>query len=102
MVEALFQAYFLDGRDIGNRDVLVEIAREQDMDADLVADFLDKDVDVKIVSEEDIMAREMGITGVPTFLINDGFMIGGAQEPETLARLFLKVISKEEQRAAEA
>lgn len=102
IVDALFQAYFLDGRDIGDRDVLVDIARTCGMDAELVADFLTKDVDIKVVTEEDILAREMGISGVPTFLINDGFMIGGAQEPETLARLFLKVISKEEQRAAEA
>lgn len=102
IVEALFKAYFIEGRDIGNADVLVDIAKSCGMDADLVADLLTKDTDMDLVRHEDNQARELGISGVPTFLINDGFMVGGAQEPETLARLFLKVVAKEEARAAEA
>lgn len=101
VVEALFEAYFIEGRDIGNADVLAEIAGACGMDAELVVELLGKDTDLELVEEEDNLAREMGIGGVPTFLINDSFIIGGAQESETLARLFLKVIQKEEARAAE-
>lgn len=101
VVEALFQAYFVEGRDIGDATVLVDIAEACGMDSALVADFLARDTDIGLVQEEGNLAREMGISGVPTFLINDGFMVGGAQEPETLARLFLKVVEKEEARAAQ-
>lgn len=101
IVEALFIAYFIEGRDIGDAKVLAEIADACGMDGALVAELLAGDKDLDLVAQEDRMAREMGISGVPTFLINDNFMIGGAQDPETLCRLFLKVIEKEESRAAE-
>lgn len=101
IVEALFQAYFIEGRDIGDATVLSEVAGACGMDAGLVAELLGKDTDLDLVREEDTLAREMGISGVPTFLINDSFMIGGAQDPETLCRLFLKVVEKEEARAAQ-
>lgn len=101
VVEALFQAYFVVGRDIGDAKVLGDIAGACGMDAELICELLGKDTDLDLVREEDTLAREMGISGVPTFLINDSFMIGGAQDPETLCRLFLKVVEKEEARAAE-
>lgn len=92
MVEGLFKAYFLDGRDIGDASVLTDIAGEAGMDAALVADLLAKDADLAAVEREAGMANQMGISGVPTFIFDSKFMISGAREPETLARSIDKAL----------
>jgi predicted DsbA family dithiol-disulfide isomerase len=70
MVERLFGAYFLDGRDIGDPAVLTEIAAEAGMDAELVGELLSKDSDLALVEREAGLASEMGISGVPTFIFD--------------------------------
>ncbi|WP_290927131.1 DsbA family protein, partial [Hyphomonas sp. UBA1474] len=51
--EALFKAYFQDGRDIGETDVLVDIAREIDLDPAIVAELMPTDADVENVRNEE-------------------------------------------------
>ena len=85
--EALFRAFFHDGRDIGDHGVLVDIAREIDLDPTIVADLLPTDADVENVRAEENMFRQAGITGVPTFIANRQFGAQGAETPEKLARL---------------
>jgi predicted DsbA family dithiol-disulfide isomerase len=87
MVERLFGAYFLDGRDIGDAAVLTQIAGEAGMDTELVADLLAKDADLALVEREAGLASEMGIQGVPTFIFNSRFMISGARESEILVKI---------------
>ena len=84
VVEALFKAYFEDARDIGDRQTLVQIAQDAGMDADLVKDLLERDADLDLISNEDLQAREMGISGVPTFIIDGKYPVSGAQDPTTL------------------
>jgi len=84
VVELLFKAYFEDGKNIGDRNVLVGVAEEAGMDGGLVADLLSKDADIDLVRREDGLAREMEIHGVPTFIIDNRFAISGAQDPEVL------------------
>ena len=96
MVDTLFRRYFVDGEDVGRHDVLVDAAAEVGMDTDIVRDLLERDADKDLVRREDAMAREMGIQGVPSFVINSQWVMVGAQEPETLVRMFDKLIAKEQ------
>ncbi|MGB3721274.1 MAG: DsbA family oxidoreductase [Pacificimonas sp.] len=79
VAEGLFQAYFADGRDIGAIDVLVDIGTSAGMDADLLRNLLAGDADMEDVSNAAEQARDLGISGVPTHLIDRKAMIVGAQ-----------------------
>ncbi|WP_338740959.1 DsbA family oxidoreductase [Haloplanus salilacus] len=84
--EAVFEALWLDGRDIGDRDVLVDCATEAGLDASVVDDALaDDDLHARIdeLFEE---AQTQGVTGVPTFAY-DGHAARGAVPPAQLSRL---------------
>ena len=94
VVEALFVAYFLEGRNIGDHDVLVEIAEGTGLDADIVRDLLQRGADRDLVSREIELARAMGVDGVPCFILANAYAIAGAQDPETLARVIRDVASK--------
>ncbi|HEY1632147.1 MAG TPA: DsbA family oxidoreductase [Rhizomicrobium sp.] len=99
VVEGLFKAYFEDGRDIGNIDVLVEIADETGMDTALVADLLEDGADRELIEREDELAHRMGISGVPTFIFANKYAVSGAHDPETLLEIIDKV-AKEQAEAA--
>lgn len=88
VVEALFREYFLESADIGKPEVLIRVAREAGMDADLVAGLLAGNDDKKLVADEDKMARAMGITGVPCFIIDQKYAIVGANEPAAFLEIF--------------
>lgn len=98
VVEELFKAYFLDGRDIGDVDTLVEVAAEAGMDGETTRDYLESDEDVERIKAEDARARQMGISGVPCFIINRKYAISGAQDPA----VFLQAFQHAEQEEAEA
>jgi predicted DsbA family dithiol-disulfide isomerase len=95
IVERLFKAYFVEGRDIGDAAVLTKIASEAGMDAALVAEMLAKDADAEIVEREAGMANQMGISGVPTFIFNSRLMISGAREPEILVKIIDRALQTE-------
>ena len=96
VVEALFHAYFLEGRDIGDRDVLAAVATAAGLEEKTVRDYLDGREDVDRVENEDAMARRMGIQGVPCFILNRKYAISGAQEPA----VFLEAIEMLKREAA--
>ena len=87
-LEALFCAYFLEGRDIGDRAVLADVAEDAGLDRSDAADYLASDVDGEAVLGEDALARRAGINGVPCFIFNGRFALSGAQEPEAFFQLF--------------
>ena len=95
MVDILFRRYFEDGEDVGSHDVLLDAANEAGMDVDIVRDLLSKDADKELIRKEDALARQMGIQGVPSFVINSQWVMVGAQEPETLVRMFDKLLARE-------
>ena len=95
VVDRLFQAYFLEGQDIGSSAVLSEVADNAGMDGDLVAKLLAGDADLESVEREAGLANEMGITGVPTFIFDSKFMISGAREAELLVRIIDKARTSE-------
>ena len=85
VVKRLFQLYFEEGADVGDRQVLVGAARDAGMDAALVETLLVAGADVDEVRAEIDTARRMGVTGVPCFLLENRYAIMGAQDAETLA-----------------
>lgn len=84
VVSALFKAYFEQGRDIGNADVLTDIAAQNGMDPELVRQLLPSGAEEAGVVGEIAQAKQLGITGVPCFIFNQKFAVSGAQEPENL------------------
>ena len=101
MVQALFDAYFLEGRDIGDREVLVAAAGNAGLDPNSAREFLGSDEDRDSVAAEDAHARYIGIQGVPTYILNGKYVLSGAQPPEILFNMF-DLGREEDQKTAEA
>ncbi|WP_312796084.1 DsbA family protein [Tianweitania sp.] len=85
VVRNLFSAYFEQGRDIGDPQVLADLAGSSGMDAAVVSALLAAPSDIEAVQQEIATATTMGITGVPCFLLDGRYALMGAQEPEILA-----------------
>ena len=100
VVERLFKAYFVEGRDIGDAAVLTDVAGEAGMDTALVSELLGNGSDLALVEREAGMANQMGISGVPTFIFDSKFMISGAREPEILARIIDKALQAAQEQPA--
>jgi predicted DsbA family dithiol-disulfide isomerase len=86
VVDRLFRAYFVEGRDVGDRGVLVDIAGECGLDARLVEKLLAEGADVELVREEIAQAQAIGISGVPFFIFASRLGLPGAQDRSVLLR----------------
>jgi predicted DsbA family dithiol-disulfide isomerase len=86
--ERLLQAYFHDGLDIGDPDVLATCAGEVGFDRDAVVELLDSDAGKREVRADIEQAIEYGISGVPAFVIDGRWSIPGAQDTETFINVF--------------
>jgi predicted DsbA family dithiol-disulfide isomerase len=84
LVKGLFGAYFTDGLLLSDHEVLARVAAEAGMDPGTVAPVLSSEAYATDVRSDEATARELGITGVPHFLINGKWSIPGAQDVETL------------------
>ena len=91
LAEALFHAYFTEGRDIGDGQTLVEVAAEAGLDRDAVRQFLVSDLGVEEVRAEEAAGHRMGIRGVPHFVLNGTYAISGAQPPDVFVSALQKV-----------
>lgn len=90
VVAALFAAHFDDGRDISEIETLADIADTAGLDAAVVAKLLRSDVDKDVILAREAAARKMGLTGVPTFIVNRRHAVPGLQPTE----LWLRVIDE--------
>jgi predicted DsbA family dithiol-disulfide isomerase len=84
MVEALFRAYFLDGRDMTDRATLMEVAMAAGMTREQAQTVLDSPEARETAAAEDEQARAMGVSGVPFFIFNGRLAVSGAHPAETL------------------
>jgi predicted DsbA family dithiol-disulfide isomerase len=88
VVEALFRAYFTDGRDIGNRQTLIDVAAEAGLERQVAEAMLDSDEGMNVISNAREMSQRHQVTGVPFFIINKAIALSGAQEPGTFLDAF--------------
>ncbi|MGC4744968.1 DsbA family oxidoreductase [Micromonospora sp. DT201] len=98
MVEALYQAHFVQGVDVGSREALATLAGTIGLDAADARRFLDSDERSVDVAAQLATARDLGITSVPTFILAGKYAVSGAQETGTL----LAALAEVEQREAAA
>jgi predicted DsbA family dithiol-disulfide isomerase len=86
MVEAFFKAYFLEGLDLTEASVLMDVAESAGMDRVVAEAHLQNAELHSQTIDSDKAAREMGITGVPFFIFNQQVGLSGAHESETLLK----------------
>jgi predicted DsbA family dithiol-disulfide isomerase len=86
MKERLMAAYFMDGLPIGDRDTLIDLAREVGIDPDHARATLDSEEFADDVRADEREATELGIAGVPFFVINRRYGVSGAQPPELMLK----------------
>ena len=95
LAEALFHAYFSDGRDVGDKDELIEISSENGLNREEIKEFFQTNIGHEEVLREENRAREMNIFSVPTYIFNKKYLLVGGQEPDTFKAYINKVIEVE-------
>ncbi len=88
--DALFHAYFVDGRNLADPDVLVAAATSSGLDAREARAVLEERLFAEMIDADWDAARQAGVTGVPTF-VAAGFGVVGAQPYEALESLMMRV-----------
>jgi predicted DsbA family dithiol-disulfide isomerase len=92
--EQLMAAYFTDGADLGDADVLVERAARCGLDPDAAREALVDEEGVEALAVALQQASDLGITAVPTFLVNSRWSIPGAQDAEYFVHVLRRVASQ--------
>jgi predicted DsbA family dithiol-disulfide isomerase len=93
VVEVLFRAYFADAVDVGAPKHLVDIAVSAGIERAWAEEMLATDEGLKEVIAEEAWFKEMGIDGVPGFVVNGQFLFSGAAEPQVMAEAFRQAAS---------
>jgi predicted DsbA family dithiol-disulfide isomerase len=95
MLDALQRAHFQDGIDIGSRAALADVAAAIGLDHATALAYLESDAGTRAVDADLEEARELGITSVPTFVIDGKYAVQGAQEPATLVAALEEITRRE-------
>ena len=101
VVEALFRAFFLEGKDLTSADTLAEVAVGAGLEASDVKAFLASENARTHIEAEDKQARKIGVEGVPFFVFNKRIAVSGAQEPGALLDAMLEAEKERAPSAAE-
>ena len=86
LAEVLFDAYFRAGKDVGQKATLIEAAERSGIDGAMAAQYLDGDAGADRVREQLERAVELGVSGVPSYLLAGRFTLPGAQTPEVMGQ----------------
>ncbi|HEV2608944.1 MAG TPA: DsbA family oxidoreductase [Noviherbaspirillum sp.] len=92
--EALFQAYFTDGKHPGDHAVLAELAGTAGLDAAQAADVLSSGRYAQEVREQERFYQQQGIHAVPAVIINDRYLIQGGQPPEVFEQAIRRIVAE--------
>jgi len=87
-VEALFRAYFTEGRDISDRQTLLDVVAEAGLDRGKAEGVLTSGGGQEAIREADELARRVRVEGVPFFVVNGEITLGGAQHQDTFHEAF--------------
>jgi len=85
LVTAVNEAYFAQARQVFDRDVITEVAAGAGVDSSAVSEVLGSDDYADAVRQDELLARELGINGVPFFVFDMALGVSGAQPAETFA-----------------
>lgn len=94
VVSQLFKRYFRDGQDISDPEVLADVAKTVGMDVDMVTRLLDSDAEIEDIRAEDRKSREMGVQGVPCFIVGATHALSGAQPTELWTQVIDEIREK--------
>ncbi|HKV44152.1 MAG TPA: DsbA family oxidoreductase [bacterium] len=92
VVEELFRRYFIEGEDVGERRTLLDVAAVCGLDREQADGFLGSEAGVAAVRQAEAESRELGIQGVPHYIVGGKYGISGAQSPEVLLSAFHQII----------
>lgn len=88
--EALFKIHFTEGKDIDDKEALLETGKSIGLAGNEVTELLRTNAFESEVQQDELAAKNLGVSGVPFFVFNDRYAVSGAQSPET----FLQVLEK--------
>lgn len=95
VVEAFFKAYFTAGIDLSKKENLVDVALSAGLSGDEVEEALNKDESLQAVAMAQLHNRQMGINGVPFYIINHQYAVSGAQPASVFIDAFRSITQKE-------
>jgi predicted DsbA family dithiol-disulfide isomerase len=88
VVEALFRAYFTEGRDISSRQTLLDVVAEPGLDRHEAEALLNSNNGLEALKDGDALARRFRVEGVPFFIFNGTLTLSGAQQPDAFLAVF--------------
>jgi predicted DsbA family dithiol-disulfide isomerase len=88
VVEALFRAYFTDGRDISSPQTLLDVVAEAGLNRNRAEDLLSGEDGIEAIRSAEEKARRIGVQGVPFFVINNELSLSGAAKPSAFIAAF--------------
>ena len=94
LIEALFKAFFIDGRDLSRKENIRQIARDVGMSDEVIHNTVESDNYAGQVSEDLKESHRLGISGVPFYVINAEIGLSGAQPPEMIAKTILDTLPR--------
>ncbi|MEJ7589991.1 MAG: DsbA family protein [Planctomycetaceae bacterium] len=95
VVEALFRAYFNEGRNISNCQSLTDVVSVAGLDQNAAEAMLNSDEGMDVIEEGQKLSLRHQVTGVPFFIINKAITLSGAQEPDTFLDAFKQTIDRQ-------
>ncbi|WP_027965020.1 DsbA family oxidoreductase [Halalkalibacillus halophilus] len=95
LMERLMQAYFKEGKDVGDHEVLADCAADVGMNREAALEVLKREDYRDAVVHQQQTARQIGVTGVPFFVFNGKYAVSGAQASETFLEILEKVHEEE-------
>ena len=93
-VDLLFSEYFVNGNDISNENILINIANKIEMNKENIGQSINSDEDLQNINARIQNAGEKGVNGVPCFIINNQYALQGAQSTELWIKVIDEILNK--------